>query len=111
MYISLRITGKVFLNDFMLFSSLIPGPLACPGRFNRFLINAKYRPGFRRKRKARNQASTGNLSRSGAKTILWAGHKMRIHRPVSVKKTDQVLQPYWTYKTHIAVPTLRKCFS
>ena len=28
----------------MLFSSLIPGPLACPGRFNRFLINAKYRP-------------------------------------------------------------------
>jgi hypothetical protein len=28
-----------------------------------------------------------------------------------VKKADQVLQPYWTYKTHIAVPTLRKCFS
>ena len=26
----------------MLFSSLIPGPLVCPGRFNRFLINAKY---------------------------------------------------------------------
>jgi hypothetical protein len=33
--------------DFMLFSSLIAGLLACLGRFNRFLINAKYRPGFR----------------------------------------------------------------
>ena len=72
----------------MLFSSLISGPLACQGRFNRFLINAKYRPGFRRKRKARNEASAGLTCPASGGQNYFKVRSQNVNSPVAVKKSD-----------------------
>ena len=65
--------------------------------------------------------ASGGSERSGTRPVpetfpglgqnYFMGRSQNANSPVSVKNADQVLQPYWTYKTHIAVPTLRKCFS